>query len=407
LFALKGRQVGATTLGCAYDAHHIRFSTPNARAHLFSRREDEAVELLEQVTFGLDNLPEWLQLPTIRSTTRIREYSAGAGDRRTLRAFPADRSTGRGQTCTHAHVDEWSAMAWPAKTLASISPSVADRIGSCHLLTTECVGPESESATYWRQCEADEGKHTPVFISSTARPDRDEAWLEAQRRSMSTADFNREYPTSAAQALEAAGERMFSSEDLDTCGIDALGCFPSAAEYESRYAQFFRNKPRKYSGGVDIGFKADASVIVLLDVTEELNDVVYFRRLLQPSVDELQRAVEEVHRLFPRAHLIWEDTGIGGPIRQGVNVPESKLHGYNTSPSSKSRALGELAYLIERHHLRYDPQACEQLDRELRAYRLPDTALKTDCVMALSFAVAGTPNALNPTGGRILSVARF
>src|SRR6266516_1011519 len=25
LFGLKGRQIGATTLGCAYDAHHVRF----------------------------------------------------------------------------------------------------------------------------------------------------------------------------------------------------------------------------------------------------------------------------------------------------------------------------------------------------------------------------------------------
>jgi hypothetical protein len=36
LFALKGRQVGLTTLGCAYDGWHVRFGPANATAHLFS-----------------------------------------------------------------------------------------------------------------------------------------------------------------------------------------------------------------------------------------------------------------------------------------------------------------------------------------------------------------------------------
>jgi hypothetical protein len=236
---------------------------------------------------------------------------------------------------------------WPSKTLASISPSVADKIGSCHILTTECVGPESESAAYWRQCEAGEGKHVSVFISSTARPDRDELWLEGQRRSMNSASFNREFPTSAAQALEAAGERMFSSEDLDACSTDSLGVFASQADYERRYAPFFGAKPRRYySAGVDIGLKNDATVLTLIDCSEELIDVVGFVRLIQPSVADVQKAIEELHRNWPRAHISIEDSGIGFPIRQGVNVPDSTLHGYNTTGLTKPRMLAELQHLI-------------------------------------------------------------
>src|SRR5712692_7526410 len=40
VYFLKARQLGETTIACAYDGWHVRFGVPNARAHLFSRRED-------------------------------------------------------------------------------------------------------------------------------------------------------------------------------------------------------------------------------------------------------------------------------------------------------------------------------------------------------------------------------
>lgn len=120
----------------------------------------------------------------------------------------------------------------------------------------------------------------------------------------------------------------------------------------------------------------------------------------------MQKAIEELHRNWPRTHISIEDSGIGFPIRQGVNVPDSKLHGYNTTGLSKPRMLAELQHLIELNHLRYDPNACPELDRELRAYRLPDTALTQDCVISLAIAIAGAVHALNPSGGRILAVVR-
>lgn len=414
LYALKGRQVGATTLQCAANGHHVRFGFPNARAHLFSRREDEAIDLLEQTTHGLDALPEFLQLPITRSTSKVREYSVAPGDRRTLRAFPADRATGRGQTCTLAHVDEWSAMAWPKKTLASITPSVADSIGRCVILTTETIGPESESAEYWRQCEDGAGKHTPIFISSTARADRkDPAWLEGMRRSMTTADFNREYPTSAEQALEAAAERMFSSADLDVCSTrgENFGVWETQAEYEAHFRNIFGPNPRRrYSIGVDIGLKNDATVLCLVDVSDMMGmaNVIGYRRLLQPSVAEVQRAIQDMAGAWPSAHVTIEASGIGFPIIEGVSLPESRRHEIYTTGKSKPRMLGELQYHIEKHLLRYSADDLPQLDKELRGFRLPDTFIVQDSVMAISFALAGAEfvHDADRDAGRILAIIK-
>ena len=43
LFALKARQLGLTTLACAYDVWHLRFGPPNATVHLFSKGEADAL----------------------------------------------------------------------------------------------------------------------------------------------------------------------------------------------------------------------------------------------------------------------------------------------------------------------------------------------------------------------------
>jgi hypothetical protein len=71
LYVLKGRQVGLTTVESGYDGWVFRFGPQNARVHLFSHREDESQELLAEVAYGLQALPEWLRLPAKRQTGKV------------------------------------------------------------------------------------------------------------------------------------------------------------------------------------------------------------------------------------------------------------------------------------------------------------------------------------------------
>jgi hypothetical protein len=400
LFALKGRQVGLTTLGCAFDAWHIRFGPPNASAHLFSKGEADALELAEQVVYGLDGLPEFLRLPSSRSAMRIRRYEAGPGDTRTIRAFPAERTTGRGHTCTHAHIDEWSAMQWPATTLASILPSVADGIGSCHILTTECVGPESESADYWRKCEAGEGKHFPLFVSSLARPDRDESWLEGQRRSMRPDECNREFPTSAEQALEAAGERYFESTDIDTANVDANGLGPARTYLDRRG----RERALPYAVGVDVGFRQDASAIIVLELSDEGHDVVHYSYLKSASPTEVQGHIEHVAALYPNCLILLEDNGPGYVVSKNLNLPDELVQGFTTGQLSKARILDNLYAELRAQTIKWPHDDCPELTREMYACRAgkhtPDTVIS----LALALEAARLVREHNPASWNVLRV---
>jgi hypothetical protein len=222
--------------------------------------------------------------------------------------------------------------------------------------------------------------------------------------------MSREYPLTWQEALEAAGERMFAGEDIDIAVSQPLGVFPTQAAYEAKYARMFEKKSktrRKYSAGIDIGIKQDASVLIVLDVTEPLVDVVGYRYLKQPDVGSLTAAINQLHRNWPSAHISIETNAIGYAVFQSVAITDSKKHEWITTSMSKQRALGELQYLIEKYNFSFSAEQCPELDRELRGYRTPDTHISQDTVLALAIAVANATHAHNPTAGRILKFKSY
>jgi hypothetical protein len=393
LYVLKGRQVGLTTIACAFDGFVFRLTGPNSRVHLFSHAERESQELLEQVVFGLDNLPEWLRLPVKRQTTKLYEATAGPHDRRILIAYTAARTTSRGATCTHAHADEWSQMAFPRKTMASIEPSCA---GSMHILTT-AVAPEDDASDYYRRCIRAEGKHEPLFISSLARPDRDEDWYEGQRRSLPPSEFDREYPQSWQQALQAAGESFFSGADLECVGQYARGFSPW-------------RKEGIYGIGVDVGYVRDASVFAVLEADEDgMLDVVSFTYLVGTNPVEVARKLTNLALAYPSAHLLIEDTGPGYALRQNIEPQvqrTGKIEGFATTAVSKSHILSQLQHSIAHQEVKYRPEECPELHHDLLATRADSKAHTPDATMALALAVEAVIRAQRnrTSAGRIIGV---
>jgi hypothetical protein len=407
VYLLKARQLGQTTVAIAYDGWVARFRSASARVHCFSATEDASKQLLEAVVFGLEHLPPAMQVP-METTTRSARLDFGAGERALVRSYPSTKAASRGSTCSHLHCDEWSAVVDPRKLMQSITPSVAPG-GTFHVVTTEVQGAESPTAAYYRRCAAGEGKHVALFCDALAREGRDEAWLEGMRRSLPKAEMSREYPLTWQEALEAAGERMFAGEDIDIARSQPYGIFPTQAAYEAKHARMFAKtgKRRKYSAGIDIGIKQDASVLIVLDCTDEIWEVVGYRYLTKPDVGSLTAAINQLHRDWPQAHISIETNAIGYAVFQSVAITESKKHEWITTSMSKTRALGELQYLIEKYNLSFDARACPELDTELRGYRVPDTHIRQDTVMALAIAVANATHAQNPTGGRILKFKSY
>lgn len=376
IFFLKARQLGESTIECAFDAWRLRFGGPNSRVHITSRTDVEAKGLLDDVVYGLNRLPDWMKLPTNRETTTEYIYDAGENDERTIHAYPSS-SPGRGETCTHAHVDEWADMINPTRAWSAVEPSVAPG-GTCHIVTTG-MGPQNYTSQYWRKClSGDTGDHAvfPCFVDALKRPDRTPEWYAAARRAQpDEAEFLREYPMKWEDALSGGGEFVFTGPEVDAASRDARGCIDRA------------QPGRKYVKGWDIGRHQDAAVCVVLDVTEDVHDVIYYLRLRENTYPQIQLNIEAVDRLFPGPNGV-EKNAAGEAVIENLNWPEQKAEDakFTTSQASKARIIMQVKLGLQNQQLKWNAEQLPQLDNEVRGYQLPDDNVVQDSMMALAIA---------------------
>lgn len=387
IYYLKARQLGESTIACAYDAWRLRFGPPNSRVHIMSRTESEAIGLLADVVFGLDRLPAWMQLDSLKRSDK--EITFGVkDDKRIAHAYATSSSPGRGETCTHAHIDELAFMENPAKVWAAIEPGISMN-GTCHIVTTNDA-PESFTAILWRKCIVGDGQFFACFVDALQRPDRNAAWYRAKRAATpDEAHFLREYPMKWEDALRAGGKLWFTSAEIDAAGTD--------------YRGFGRwRSGRKYVIGVDVGQK-DATVITVLDFTEEVHDVVGWLRLVGASYPIIQGKIKEAHVAYPSALIVIEKNGPGMAMAENLDIPEHMIEMWWSSKPSKAGMIEGLKMQFQGWLLKYNPAECPALDAELRGYMIPDENITQDCVMSLGIAELYTSK-ISAGQGRMVAV---
>jgi hypothetical protein len=388
VLSIKSRKVGLSTLVCAHAAWTARIRDVNASVHLISYREDAAQELLRALRRGFDGLPSFLRLPLARETSTVLWYAAGLGDTRSLKAFPATPTAAIEATSSHLVLDEWAHTFDPEAVWAAVEPTLPARASSA--LITTARGPGDFVHDYYQRSEAGQTRHTPVFVSALERPDRSPAWLEQKRREEGKWRSLRNYPLTAEEAFAAAGEPYFAPGLLEAAQRDAMA--PSPARKGDRYLKAW-----------DVGRK-DASVCVVLRAPSpdeaQVWNVVGYRRLVGEDFPSIQREIEAMHRQYPGPTIV-EANSIGLPMIQNLRLPKSELIEQTTTQASKQQMLTELEILLQEQTLKIHPEF-QQLLAELADYRLPDSTLTQDSVMALGFAVLNRQHAhAVASGGRI------
>lgn len=367
LYVLKARKLGFTTLEQAYDAWVLRFRDTNARVHLFSRREDAAVELLGAVKYGLDRLPNWMRLPELKRTSTELKLYGSEDDHRLIKAYPANETTAVEASCTHGHVDEWARMGNPEMVWQAIEPTMA---GSCHLITTG-IGPANYTASYWRQSLAEENDHAAVFVDALQREGRNPEWLAAKKRAMTEEHFRQEYPMTWEDALFGGGRFTFRSGDLTIAG---QGTGPKEPVDGHRYVKAW-----------DIGRHQDAAVGIVIDCSVEPNQVVEYQRLRELPYPALQKHIEAVHKAYPGKTVI-EKNAMGEAVAENLNIAGRQLIQFVTSQKSKARIIEQLQLALEARDLQWSERVWPQLDLEVRGYQIPDDNIVQDSVIALAIA---------------------
>jgi hypothetical protein len=217
LVVLKARQLGLTWLALAFALWHVLLH-PVATVLVFSRRDDEAVDLLGRLKEMHRRLPPWL---AARRVERDNDHEWALADGSRVLAFPT--TAGDSYTATLAIVDEADLVPDLDKLLRSVKPTI-DAAGRLLLVSRADKGqPESAFKRIYRGAVAGTSDWAPVFLPWNARPDRDAAWYEAQKRDIlartgAPDDLFEQYPATDAEALAPRSlDKRLPAEWLRQC----------------------------------------------------------------------------------------------------------------------------------------------------------------------------------------------
>lgn len=231
---LKARQLGLTWLCLAY-AIWLMLFRPQAEILLFSRRDDEAVHLLDERLKGMYNrLPAWMKA---RAVVRSNSHEFSLSNGSTARAFPT--SAGDSYTATLAIVDEADLVPDFNRLMRAVKPTI-DTGGRMILLSrTDKTKPQSEFKRIYRAAKGSDSPWTPVFLPWHVRPARDAVWYAEQMadilaRTGSLDDLHEQYPATDTEALAPRSldkripaqwlEKIYVAQDprsLDALAADA------------------------------------------------------------------------------------------------------------------------------------------------------------------------------------------
>jgi hypothetical protein len=219
---LKARQLGLTWLVLGYALWLILFR-PAATVLLFSRRDDEAVDLLRTRLRGMyDRLPDWLKVKSF-GVENDHKWELSNGSR--VLAFPT--TAGDSYTATLVIVDEADLVPDLGRLMRAVKPTI-DGGGKMILLSrADKTQPQSVFKRIYGGAKQKQTEWVSLFLSWKDRPDRDQEWYEAQKadilhRTGSLDDLHEQYPGSDMEALSPRSlDKRIAAEWLQTCYVEA------------------------------------------------------------------------------------------------------------------------------------------------------------------------------------------
>lgn len=311
--ALKARQVGFTWLALCKSLWTGLLSKPGSTILLFSRRDDEAVELLTRTKRVYDRLPKYLKYKIVKSDAHQLTLSNGTE----FKAFPV--GTGDSYTASEAVVDEFDLIdpEMQVSMMESIKPTV-DQGGNIYLISKankKVKWANSLFKSIYREAKTGQSRWKPAFLPWYARPDRKEEDYAAWRRESfnTTGSYDSlwgNYPSTEDQALApSSGDKRFPQEWLQRCHRDQRPATPE--ELVSLTPQLTHIKGicvykdpaygRKYVGGADPAegvASSNPSALVLLDaLTGE--EVLSMNQRLSPK--QTGKVIEEISKVYNNA----------------------------------------------------------------------------------------------------------
>lgn len=174
---------------------------PAATVLIFSKRDEEATELLSRLKGVYQRLPAWMQA---KSITVDGKHDWALSNGSSAKAFPT--TGGRSYTGSIVILDEADFVEDLNALLNAVKPTI-DAGGQIVMLSTVDKSlPLSPFKEIYRGARRGDTDWLSIFLPWSARPERTPAWYEKQKaeifaRTGALDDLHQEYPETEAEAL--------------------------------------------------------------------------------------------------------------------------------------------------------------------------------------------------------------
>ena len=252
-----------TICTAAYFLWVVLFNTDKNIA-ILANKAAMAREILSRIQFSYENLPFWIQQGVV-------EWNKGSIKLdNNSKIFTAATSPNaiRGSSCTHVYCDELAFVPnnIAEEFLTSVFPVLSSGQNTKIFVTST---PKGMNMFYkmWVEAEAGRNGFSPVRITWDENPDRDEEWLNDQRKNLGEVKFNQEIMVQFIGSSKTliSGEKMAMVPFFEPKFISG-----SLKMYEAPI------KDHSYACTVDTsrGQHLDYSAFIIFDITSTPYQVV-------------------------------------------------------------------------------------------------------------------------------------
>ena len=357
---LKSRQIGISQTISAEVIWKALYRAPR-RILVVSRNLDQAIEFIRYAR---------MFIPADVSLTEDNKTSLTFANGSQIKAQGDSPDAGRGYAASDVYLDEFAFQRWSREIWQAISPTVSTG-GSLTVVSTP-FGATGKFHDLWKEASAVDSQWKTYRFPWSVH--FDDAWAEATRKQLSRAEFASEHDCS----FEESGDHIWRHADIDACMETDISCGPL--------------DEHTYMIAADMaGMGKDSTVILVIDTTAKPYRVVHTRKLDKASNQAKIDAFDDLSNMYGVEDLWVDATGqsaldITDEFQKALKETSDAKRTVNTftfTVKSKSEALTRLTRWIEKRDILYDDH---RIREQLLAYKLPDTGLKTDYVMALAIA---------------------
>jgi len=203
---LKARQLGLTWMALSY-ALWLMIFHPAATVLVYSRRDDEAMYLISgyRLQGTYQRLPDWIK--DRAAIAHKSGHAFGLRNGSVVRALPTN--AGDSYTVSLVITDEFDLVPNQSHLMGAVKPTI-DGGGQMFCISRSNKAlPNSEFKAIYRGAKQGANGWYSVFLNWRARPARDEAWYQEQKREIFARtggydELHEQYPATDDEALAPA-----------------------------------------------------------------------------------------------------------------------------------------------------------------------------------------------------------